>query len=362
MYLFASIVLTVLAALWTYIGLSLVFPLVYGTPWMWLGLLFLLVTYSLQVWRWLAYGKSDEKPKRLHAAYFSMGLMVYMMVVAIPKDIAGLFIEIPDFINLPLMIIALILNSLSMYVAHLGPAVRTVEIKTGLSGKPIHIVQISDLHIGPIIQTTYVRKVVEKIKELKPDLIVATGDIGDGQVSFLEVPLKALGEVTKGCPSFYIPGNHEYYWNIDHWLTTMQGLGFKTLVNQGQLFDLPGKIPLWIGGVPDLQAGRFRPDHASNPAKAISLNEAQDHYKVLLAHHPQTCLQAEKAGFDLMLCGHTHGGQFFPITLLVGFFNIYTRGLNFHGKLKVYVNVGTGFWGPPLRLGERAEITSLRLS
>lgn len=358
---FVTIFFIALTLLWTYIGLSLVYPLAAGTGWEWLGWLFLAVTFGLQIIRWIGYEKSDERPRQLLATHFALGLMVHLFVAAVIKDFLGIFIEVPIWGIWFLVFGALMMNTASLVIGLLGPAVKIVEIKTGLVGDPIHIVQISDLHVGPIIRTKYVQKVVNRILPLKPDLVIATGDIGDGQVSLLDEPLNLLKELTRDSKGFYVPGNHEYYWQGESWIAKMEDLKFKPLLNEGLRLNMPGKIPLWVGGVTDPQGVRFNPLQNSDPHKAIS-SEAEGHYKLLLAHQPKNCFEGEKAGFDLMVCGHTHGGQFFPFTLLVGFFNPYSRGMNQHGNMKVYVNVGTGFWGPPLRLGARAEITKFVIS
>lgn len=86
-----------------------------------------------------------------------------------------------------------------------------------------------------------------------------------------------------------------------------------------------------------------------------------DAVKILLAHQPASYADAQAAGFDLQLSGHTHGGQYFPFSQLIRFFQRYYKGLNRHGGLWVYVNRGTGYWGPPLRTGVPAEITLLTL-
>jgi len=82
---------------------------------------------------------------------------------------------------------------------------------------------------------------------------------------------------------------------------------------------------------------------------------------LLLDHRPSRAAEAEAQGVDLQLSGHTHGGQFFPFSLLVRFFYRYHRGLNRHGRMWIYTNPGTGYWGPPHRFLVPAEITLLCL-
>jgi predicted MPP superfamily phosphohydrolase len=83
---------------------------------------------------------------------------------------------------------------------------------------------------------------------------------------------------------------------------------------------------------------------------------------VLLAHQPKAIFDAARLGVDLQLSGHTHGGQIWPFTYLVKLQQPYLEGLHRHGDTQIYVSSGTGYWGPPMRLGTRAEITRLTLT
>lgn len=199
---------------------------------------------------------------------------------------------------------------------------------------------------------------MEKITPLQANLIVLTGDIGDSDPRIFGNDLAPLEQLGAPCGVFYVTGNHEYYWNAAKWISIIENLGVHALVNQGRLIA-DGKI--WLGGITDPDAGYFISAHEPNAANAIDLKKSANAYKILLAHQPKSCFAAEKAGFDLMLSGHTHGGQFFPLNLLVRFFNPYSKGLNQHGNMKIYINLGTGFWGPALRLGVPAEITLIEL-
>jgi uncharacterized protein len=122
-----------------------------------------------------------------------------------------------------------------------------------------------------------------------------------------------------------------------------------------------GKAKLLIGGIRDYACQRVRPDHTSDPKEAVKGAGVSD-FKILLAHQPKSCFAAFEAGFDLMLSGHTHSGQFFPNNFITKIVHPYHRGLNLHeNKMWVYVNSGTGYWGPPLRLGIPSELTLLKL-
>ncbi|MGZ3771302.1 MAG: metallophosphoesterase [Bdellovibrio sp.] len=255
------------------------------------------------------------------------------------------------------ILLAVIFNLKGIHTGLKGPAVKKVVVKVpehlkSLDG--VRIVQISDLHLGPVIQQKYVRPIADEIHKLKPDILVLTGDIGDGEAKLYSKELSPFEKIKTTYGKFYVTGNHEHMWGANEWIQSLEEYGIQPLINKGvQLNE-----DLFLGGVPDISAHHFAFENSA-PHKAI--NGAMG-FKILLAHQPKSCAEAEKAGFDLMLSGHTHNGQFFPFNLLVGFFNPYSRGLNQHGKMQVYVNVGSGFWGPPLRLGVESEVTLLVLS
>ncbi|HZN48936.1 MAG TPA: metallophosphoesterase, partial [Ramlibacter sp.] len=112
---------------------------------------------------------------------------------------------------------------------------------------------------------------------------------------------------------------------------------------------------------PDHGGHHFDPRHRSDPAAALAGAPAGAP-RVLLAHQPRAAMAAAQAGYDLQLSGHTHGGQFLPWTLFVPLQQPFTAGLHQLGRLQVYVSRGTGYWGPPKRLGAPSEISELRLA
>jgi predicted MPP superfamily phosphohydrolase len=243
-----------------------------------------------------------------------------------------------------------------------GPRVREVEVP--VPGLPadlngLKIAQISDLHVGPTIRKNYVERVVSLTQGLNPDLIAVTGDMIDGFVESLDPHTSPLRGLQARLGVFYVTGNHEYYWGVEPWIKKVRTWGFTPLLNENRLLAV-GSSKLLVGGVTDQSAHQFAASHHSDPWKAARSGGIAD-FRILLAHRPASCFDAEKAGFDLQLSGHTHAGQFFPFNFFVAFAHPYYKGLNRHGKMWVYVNSGTGYWGPAIRMGVPAEITLLRL-
>ena len=122
----------------------------------------------------------------------------------------------------------------------------------------------------------------------------------------------------------------------------------------------PEKIRSHREGVTDYMAHRFDPRQRSDPEGAIA-GAPEDAVRILLAHQPRSARLAALAGYQLQLSGHTHGGQFWPWNHFVRFQQPWTAGLQRLGSLWIYINRGTGYWGPPLRLGPAPEITELTL-
>jgi uncharacterized protein len=136
-------------------------------------------------------------------------------------------------------------------------------------------------------------------------------------------------------------------------------LGLKVLTNEHVVLEHDG-APLVMAGVADYGAHHFEPRHRSDPQGALAGAPVEAGLRVLLAHQPRSAAAAADAGFDVQLSGHTHGGQFWPFNLLVRLQQPFTAGLQRLGAMWVYTSRGTGYWGPPLRLGAPSEITRLR--
>jgi hypothetical protein len=159
--------------------------------------------------------------------------------------------------------------------------------------------------------------------------------------------------------NYFVTGNHEYYSGVMEWIEQIRRLGFSVLINEHRIITRE-KRKMLLAGVTDYREGRMLPGHQSDPHKAMKAAPKTD-VKILLAHQPKNIFDAARAGYDLQISGHTHGGQFFPWNLLVGFSQPYVSGLHTHQNTRIYVSRGTGYWGPPLRVGSPSEITLIKL-
>ena len=221
------------------------------------------------------------------------------------------------------------------------------------------IAQISDIHVGPTIRGPYLQAIVSAVNELDVDMVAVTGDLVDGSVQELAQHVEPLGALSSRHGTFFVTGNHEYYSGAHAWIDELRRLGVCVLLNEHVVLEHDA-ASLVVAGVADYSAHHFDPSHRSDPQAALA-GAPPALIRVLLAHQPRSAHVAEQAGFHLHLSGHTHGGQFLPWNFLVRLQQPFTAGLNRLNRLWVYTSRGTGYWGPPKRLGAPSEITHLRM-
>lgn len=212
------------------------------------------------------------------------------------------------------------------------------------------IAQLSDLHFGPILDRRFAAQIAARVSELDVDLCAVTGDLVDGPVARVSGELAPLTALRARDGVFFAVGNHDRYSGADDWARFVQGLGWTALRNRSVEVARPG-ARFALAGIDDHPADLERALADVDPALPV----------VLLAHDPRAFAAAARAGVDLQLSGHTHGGQIWPFALLVRLYVRWVRGHHREAGSQLYVSQGTGFWGPPMRVGTRAEITLLTL-
>jgi hypothetical protein len=242
---------------------------------------------------------------------------------------------------------------------------QVVEVEVPIAGLPaaldgFTIVQITDIHIGPTIKGRYLQAIVDRVNRLGADVVAITGDLVDGSVADLAPHVAPLADLRSRHGTFFVTGNHEYYSGAPPWIAELRRLGIRVLLNEHVVLG-EGPQPLVLAGVTDVSAHHFEPAHRSDPVAALQGAPASAGVRVLLAHQPRSASAAAAAGFDLQISGHTHGGQFWPWNHFVRLQQPFTAGLHRLQHLWVYVSRGTGYWGPPKRVGAPSEITRLRL-
>ena len=243
------------------------------------------------------------------------------------------------------------------------PRLVDVDIPIAQLPQALHgfsIAQITDVHVGPTIKRGFVERIVERVNDLNADLIAVTGDLVDGSVPQLSAHTAPLAKLSARHGAYFVTGNHEYYSGERAWTRELGRLGLTVLKNEHVVLRHDGAL-LVLAGVNDFGAHHFDPAQRSDPAAALHGAPPNAGARILLAHQPRSAPDASDAGFDLQICGHTHGGQFWPWNFFVRYFQPFTAGLHRLKNLWVYVSRGTGYWGPPNRFGVPSEITRLRL-
>ncbi|HET7542137.1 MAG TPA: metallophosphoesterase [Polyangiaceae bacterium] len=235
--------------------------------------------------------------------------------------------------------------------------VSLARLPRALSGT--RIVQLSDVHVGPTIHRSFIETIVAQCNALSPDLVVITGDLVDGSVEELREHVAPLAHLRTKYGVFFVTGNHEYYSGAADWCSELERLGVRVLRNERVTIGSES-ASFDLAGVDDHSAKRFGDGHGEDLPKALHGRDLSREL-VLLAHQPRTILEAKDHGVGLQLSGHTHGGQLWPWTYLVRLQQPVVAGLARFGDSLVYVSRGTGYWGPPMRLGAPSEIAELTL-
>ena len=368
----------IVAAAHAYVGLRLIPDLVLTSGQQWAGIALLiascvLMPLSLVIRPFAARPWADWVAG---IGLVAMGLFSSIFVLTLLRDVVLAAVLTAGVLASATLPVAAIKSGSALAVLVLGLCLtlvgafnarrlaRVVRVDVPVAGLPpalqgFTIAQISDIHVGPTIKRGYVQHIVQAVNALQPDLIAVTGDVVDGPVAQLSRHTQPLGQLSARHGAYLVTGNHEYYSGAPHWVAEFRRLGLHVLMNEHVVLRHQD-APLVVAGVTDYSAGAFDPAQASNPAAALAGAPA-DAISLLLAHQPRSAAAAAAAGYTLQLSGHTHGGQFLPWNFFVRFQQPFTAGLHRFQKMWVYTSRGTGYWGPPKRLGAPSEITLLRL-
>jgi predicted MPP superfamily phosphohydrolase len=220
------------------------------------------------------------------------------------------------------------------------------------------ICQISDIHLGLIVREERLTKVIDLVKQVRPDVLVSTGDLVDGQIDDMGGLARLLQAINPPYGKFAVTGNHEFYAGLGQALRFTEQAGFTVL--RGKRRDVAGFMT--IAGVDD-PAGRAFGIVQVSSEQALFAAAPKGRFILLLKHRPIVDKKEEDL-FDLQLSGHTHKGQIFPFSLFVKLSTPYDAGLVRLGQRLehiLYVSRGTGTWGPPIRFLAPPEVTVIKL-
>jgi hypothetical protein len=271
-----------------------------------------------------------------------VGFFLILLFLLLFFDIARSFLAWLDYQKAGRLVVALA-AALSLLGAGNALFVRTRRVKVPANGlgKPVRIVQLSDLHLGPVHDLGYFRRIIERANREKPDLVLITGDLIDGRLSDdMFAPINDLE-----APVFFSPGNHEEYVGMEEFLAHLRRTKARPLLDE--------KVDM--GGY-ELAGINFSWDKSRFDAMIAKVVPSGGKYSILMSHGPPAFDAARRAGFDLVLAGHTHGGQFWPFTGFGRLVVKYRVGMYERDGKRLFVTSGAGTWGPPLRLGVNSEM------
>jgi predicted MPP superfamily phosphohydrolase len=246
-----------------------------------------------------------------------------------------------------LLIIYGYLEAIDIKVEHI--AVETEKLPK--NANPLRIAQISDVHLGIINRSRFLKKLMGKIIKESPDMLVCTGDLVDGSMT----NLMHLADLIKGFKPVFgkyaVTGNHEYYAGLEHSIAFMKSADFTVL--RQEIHTIGNLIN--IAGVDD--GGRIKQIDAEETLSKVQNNL----FTLYLKHRPD--ISKETMGkYDLQLSGHTHNGQIFPFNYLVELEFPLMKGIHeLEKNSRIYINRGSGTWGPPVRILSPPEITIITL-
>ncbi len=241
------------------------------------------------------------------------------------------------------------------------PQVTEVPIK--LPGLPraldgFVIVQLSDIHVGPIIQEKFLDQLVATANGAKPDLVAITGDLVDGSPDALGRYVARFRNLQSRFGTYFVSGNHDYYSGWEEWARELEGIDFEVLRNRTVSIGDPG-ASFDLVGVDDWGA-RW----AANgyDLELATQGRELDRASVLMAHQPNGLELAAQKRIGLQLSGHTHGGQMFPGNLVGDvIWGNRNAGLSVLDGTHLYTSRGCGFVGPPMRVGAPPEVVKIIL-
>ncbi len=322
-------------------------------------------------------GRNSAAGLVVKAGSFHLALMIYLLLGVIVIDLSRLVNSLWPFVpkawsarpgQTGAALFLLVAGS-SLLVVIGGavnaarPRIRELAIsidKPAGGRRSLTIVMASDVHLGTIAGSSRLMMLVDRANALEPDIVLLPGDIVDESVTAAEEEemTAVFRKIRAPLGVFSVPGNHEYYGGLERNLAYLREWGVKVLEDEAVLVDgsfyiIGRKDPTALRrGEPRMPIGEIMKKGGVDPRLPL----------ILLDHQPIRLGQAEQAGIDLQLSGHTHAGQLFPLNLINK--AIYERnwGSLVKGRTHYYVSCGVGTWGPPVRTGSIPEILRIRLT
>ncbi len=275
-----------------------------------------------------------------------MGILLFAGCTLVIYEVVSVFYSVPHAGPIIVVVVS-VLTIVSIRNAT-GIVERHVEVPVADLDTDVSIVHLSDVHLGTIRNSAYLEQVVERSNRLDPDVVMITGDLIDAGARVHEGMFDEFDRL--GAPVYFVTGNHEVYEGLEAVYSVLNGSKIRVLKD-----EIVEDADIQILGV------EYADDdgHLGTELEKLSIDRGKP--AVLMYHSPEGVADAKRAGIDLLLAGHTHGGQLFPINVVVRMVFGYSTGLHDLGGTFLYLSPGTGTWGPYMRLGSRNEITHITL-
>ena len=255
--------------------------------------------------------------------------------------------------NLVVVVIALLTTVYAIYEGQKAPDIIHDTVYSNKISRNLRIVQVSDMHISRVTSDNKILNIINEVNKLNPDIIVLAGDMIDDNIEKTRNKIALLSNFSAPYGVFSVMGNHEFYNDVYEAKKILEKNGIKFLFNGG-VFVANSNI--YITGIPDFSTMFER----INLWRSIK-DTKKDDFKVLLSHQPLIINSLNKELYDVVLSGHTHGGQLFPMHILAKKANQYIAGRYSVNGIDLFVSKGCGNWGPPMRLFAPSDILVIDL-
>lgn len=241
----------------------------------------------------------------------------------------------------------------------MNPSVRTVQLKVDQlpEGKDGYkVVLFSDVHLGSLVGKEFLNRLVDQVNGLNADLILIPGDVFDENPAHVPWATEPLSRFRAKDGVIVSTGNHEFYSDLKACVQMVKDA--KLTILRDETVTIPGTAV--VVGLDDITASR------QFSAKTVPISDiikdVDPSLPVLVLNHtPGRIAEARLAGVDLIVSGHTHGGQLWPFDYITRMVYGVKRGVTVYDKMNFFLTVGAGIWGPPIRIGASPEVVVMEL-
>ena len=263
--------------------------------------------------------------------------------------------------NAATIVIAIVLSGYALYEGTKTPEIKEIRLYSEKIEKPITIAYVSDIHANRATSVTRLKKLRAQLTGVRADVVLLGGDIVDDRPLNMMPQIGALKNLPSRYGTYMVLGNHEFYAGLGEWLKLFPQMGYQVLYNNS--IEIP-ELNISISGIPDYESTKFA--SLTLRANILEIEKTKKktdkaRYEILLSHSPRFAETLPNGYVDLVLSGHTHGGQIYPFHYMVKWVNHGLSGLETIKGITRYISNGYGTWGPKMRLFAPSELTLIYL-